>query len=234
MVNKLRCQVRIHSPWRFEFPFRDLGSLFRGTMALSTWISDVTNSTLNMTLSTFSFQDALNPSPFLFHNACLQDNGTQDCTASCQDLSKMFGSLDTLHNCMVYPTVADLAARNNLSNASLAEYYNIQKSKVGTGLSKNITTTIQTCLVDYCTTTLSGLGCKEYLYAVPNTSSPLNVSSAFYIYNTDPENGYNEDDGGVNFDLCMFIPNSLNPDIGGIGVGSFSMGLRGICLLRSG
>ena len=241
MIHKLRGQRRIRTPLRFEFPFRDLGPLFRGTMALSTWISEVTNSTLNMTLSTFSFQDALNPSvggysnpPYLFHNACLQDNGTQDCTASCQDLSQIFGSLDTLHNCMVYPTVADLAARNNLSNASLAEYYNIQKSKVGTGLSKNITTTIQTCLVDYCTTTLSGSGCQEYLYGVENTSSPLNVSSAFYIYNTDYENSYNEDDGGSRFDLCMFIPNSLNPDIGGIGVGSFSMGLRGICLLRSG
>lgn len=52
-------------------------------MALSTWISDVTNSTLNITLSTFSFQDALNPSgrdtsngydnpPFLFNTGCLQ------------------------------------------------------------------------------------------------------------------------------------------------------------------
>ena len=198
-------------------------------MAQSTWISEVTNSTLNMTLSTFSFQDALNPSagdapngysnpPFLFHNGCLQNNGTQDCTASCQDPTLLFSSLDTLHNCMVYPTVADLAARNNLSNASLAEYYNIQKSKVGTGLSRNITTTIQKCLVDYCTTTLNGSGCKESLYAINDTSSPLNISSSFYIYNTDYEYSYNEYDGGYRFDLCQFVPKSFNPDIGGIGV----------------
>ena len=194
-------------------------------MALSTWISDVTNSTLNMTPSTFSFQDALNPSggdtangysntPFLFHNGCTQDSGIQNCTASCQDQNQVFGSLDTLHNCMVYPTIADLYARSNLSNASLAEYYNIQQSKAGTGVSENITNTILTCLRDYCTQTLAGSGCIDYLDRLGNTSSPLNLTSTFYIWS---ENYYEYGDY-YRFDLCPYIPKSLNPDIGGIGV----------------
>ena len=194
-------------------------------MAQSTWISDVTNSTLNMTPSTFSFQDALNPSggytadgysntPFLFHNGCSQENGAQNCTASCQDPHQIFGSLDTLHNCMVYPTVADLSSRRNLSNTSLAEYYNIQPSKAGTGLSQNITSTIQTCLSDYCTNTLVGSGCTNYLHGLDNASSPLNMTSTFYIYS----DNYGEYEGNDRFDLCLFIPKSLNPDIGGIGV----------------
>lgn len=193
-------------------------------MALSTWISDVTNSTLNITQSTFSFQDALYPSgrdtdksyenpPFLFHHGCLQDDGTQDCTASCQDKTKIFGSLDTLHNCMVYPTVADLYARSNLSNPKLPAYYNIEKSQPGSDLYINITTTIKTCLIDYCTITLSGSGCAEGLAGVDVDYSPSNINSTFYIYNS-----Y---DSGNDFDFCEYVPQSLNADIGGIGVWSF-------------
>lgn len=190
-------------------------------MALSTWISDVTNSTLNITLSTFSFQDALNPSgkdtpnayynpPFLFHSGCLQPDGTQNCTASCQDPNEIFGGLDTLHNCMVYPTVADLYARSNLSNASLPKYYDIQKSQMGSDLYINITTTIKACLIDYCNITLAGSGCMEGLDACDSSDSPSNITSTFYIYNA-----Y---EGDNTFDFCQYVPQSLNQDIGGIGV----------------
>ncbi len=115
---------------------------------------------------------------------------------------------------MVYPTIADLYARSNLSNASLADYYNIQQSKVGTGVSRNITTTISKCLHDYCTQTLAGSGCTDYLYGLDNTSTPLNISSTFYIWS----DTYYEYAGDDVFDLCLYIPKSLNPDIGGIGV----------------
>ena len=190
-------------------------------MALSTWISDITNSTLNITLSTFSFQDALNPSgkdtpnaydnpPFLFYSGCLQPDGTQNCTASCQDPNAVFGSLDTLHNCMVYPTVADLYARSNLSNVSIPEYFKISKSQMGSELYINITTTIQTCLIDYCTVTLAGSRCSEELNAYNMGESPLNTTSTFYIYNA-----Y---EGDNTFDFCQYVPQSLNQDIGGIGV----------------
>lgn len=196
-------------------------------MATSTWISEVSNSTLNITLSTFSFQDALSLSggdiyggysysPFLFLDGCLQDNGTQDCTASCQDPEKVFGSLDTLHNCMVYPTVADLYARSNLSNAGLPEHYNIQKSRVNSTLYRSMTGTIQKCLLDYCNTNLGKSGCPAGLEDWDKSnlmSSPSNLTSTYYIYSED--GSYNSFE---TFDFCEYVPKSFNPDIGGIGV----------------
>ena len=199
-------------------------------MAQSTWISSVTNSTLNTSQSTFSFQDALSLSgvnaydsygyydsypypPFLFQNGCSHPDGTRNCTASCQDKSLVFGSLDTLHNCMVYPTVADLYAKSNLSNHTLPESYNIQKAEVNTPVSINITTTIKDCLIDYCNATP---GCTEGLkiYDMESLeSSPSNITSNFYFYN------YNSSyDSHPTFDFCEYVPRSLNPDIGGIGV----------------
>ena len=192
-------------------------------MALSTWISSVTNSTLNMTPSTFSFQDALNSfgsyssgyysTPFLFQDGCSQDDGSQNCTASCEDENKIFGSLDTLHNCMVYPTVADLYFRNNLSDPTLPAHYNIQKAKVNSTVYKNITSTIQTCLIDMCTATP---GCTDYLNESNKGSnmwsSPLNLTSTFYLY-SDTYRTY-----GSDYPLCAYVPESFNPDIGGIGV----------------
>ena len=192
-------------------------------MALSTWISSVTNSTLNMTPSTFSFQDALNPfgvytsgyssTPFLFQDGCSQDDGSQNCTASCQDENKAFASLDTLHNCIVYPTVADLYARNNLSDPTLPAHYNIQKAKVNSTVYKTITTKIQSCLIDMCSATP---GCTDSLDQSSRgsgmSSSPLNLTSTFYLY-SDTYRSYASD-----YFLCQYVPESFNPDIGGIGV----------------
>ena len=175
-----------------------------------------------MTPSTFSFQDALSPlgvytsgydsNPFLFRDGCSQDDGSRNCTASCQDENKVFGSLDTLHNCMVYPTVADLYARNNLSDPTLPAYYNIQKAKVNSTLYKKVTTTIQTCLIDMCN---DAPGCSEYLNQSNRnsmSSSPSNLTSTFYLY-SDTDRSY-----ASTFPLCDYIPESFNPDIGGIGV----------------
>ena len=196
-------------------------------MAQSTWISSITNSTLNTSQSTFSFQDALSLSaydsygyydsypypPFLFQKGCLQPDGTQNCTASCLDESLMFGSLDTLHNCMVYSTVADLYARSNLSDPSLPESYNIQKAKAKSPLLTTITTNIKDCLIAYCNATA---GCTEGLKAYDvesSETSPSNITSNFYIFN------YNSSYGShPSFDFCEYVPRSLNPDIGGIGV----------------
>ena len=226
--------------WRHN-PYRgasDCGTLIRSFcyfMVDSIWISSVTNSTLNISRSTYSFQDALSlfglnaygsfgsdlysGPPYLFQNGCLQPDGTKNCTASCQDKSVAFSSLDTLHNCMVYPTVAALYAGDNpdrlgnLSNPGLAEDYNIQKAELNSTLSINITTTIKTCLVDYCNATPGcTAGLKQY-DANNNMSSPSNIDSNFYIYNQ-----ITYQFGIPEFDICEFVPRSLNPDIGGIGV----------------
>ena len=206
-------------------------------MALSTWVSQVTNSTLNMTFSTYSFQDALaiapigpyaNPPypPYLFRDGCLQEDGSRNCTASCQDQNKIFDSLDTLHNCMVYPTVADLYARNNLSDISLPDYYDISPAKMNSSLYQNITTNIKTCLIDFCTVTSDCLEGLKLYDRSEMLHSPTNQTSSFYIYNSH-ESSYSFD----SFDFCDYVPKSFNADIGGIGVCRPSAVLDGICLL---
>ena len=187
-------------------------------MATSTWIANATNSTLNSSVSTFSLQDALSiamvdgysSAPFLFEQGCTQENGSQNCTAACQDSNQIFGSLDTLHNCMVYPTVADLWARRNLSNVHLAQQLNIEPSRIESPLYNSITTTIQKCLIDFCDT-LSG--CPRALNESGTFNSPSNITSAFYIYS-----GYYYEDENNGWDFCDYVPKSFNPDIGGIGV----------------
>ena len=187
-------------------------------MAMSTWISNVTNSTLNASISTFSFQDALSIStadgyfPFLFETGCTQEDGSQNCTKACLDYNQIFGRLDTLHNCMVYPTVADLYARRNLSlsNVHLAQQLSIEPSRIESPLYNSITTNIQKCLIDFCDT-LSG--CPRALNESSVSYSPSNITSAFYIYS---EDNYGYENSG--WDFCDYVPKSFNPDIGGIGV----------------
>ena len=178
-----------------------------------------------MSSATYSFRNALNSfatptdgyydsstSLYLFQDGCLQDDGSQDCTASCQDRYKVFGSLDTLHNCMAYPTVADLYARGNLTDPSLLLHFNIEKTKVNSTLYNNITSTIKNCLIDMCT---AAPGCTENLKAIDAngiSSSPSNLNSTFYLQNQQ-QYGHSS-----YFDLCDYVPGSFNPDIGGIGV----------------
>ena len=189
-------------------------------MAMSTWISGVTNSTLNASVSTFSFQDALSIAdgyssiPFLFEKACTQGDGSQNCTTTCTDSDQIFGRLDTLHNCMVYPTVADLYARRNLSNVVLAQELSIEPSRIESTLYINITRTIQKCLTDFCDT-LSG--CAQALNEYSMSYSPSNITSTFYIYSEDGSESYYENRYN-GWDFCDYVPKSFNPDIGGIGV----------------
>ena len=183
-------------------------------MAVSTWIASATNSTLNSSVSTFSFQDALSIGtdghfPFLFETGCTQEDGSQNCTKACLDYNQIFGSLDTLHNCMVYPTVSDLYARRNLSNVPLAQQLSIEPSRIESPLYNSITTTIQKCLIDFCDT-LSG--CPRALNESGMFFSPSNITSSFYIY----ENVYEDENN--DWDFCDYVPKSFNPDIGGIGV----------------
>ena len=124
---------------------------------------------------------------------------------------------------MVYPTVADLYARGNLSNTSLPNDYKIQKANVTSRLYTNITTTIKNCLIDYCAALP---GCTEGLKDWDlnrndrNASSPYNLTSSFYLYKSGVYTSeyYDDATSSSRFDLCDYVPESLNADIGGIGV----------------
>ena len=121
---------------------------------------------------------------------------------------------------MVYPTVADLYARSNLSNMGLPERYSIQKSKVNSTLSKNISLTIQKCLMNFCNVTSGCVeGLKEWDTGSMSTS-PSNIASTFYVSSTS-----NTPSRGSRFDFCDYVPGSFNQDIGGIGVREYSVGL---------
>ena len=199
-------------------------------MATSTWIQNVTNATLNASVSTFSFQNALSIannypfSPFLFETGCILDDKSQNCTAACLDPTQIFGSLDTLHNCMVYPTVADLYARGNLSQVDLARRLSIQRSRTESPLYINTTTIIRQCLIDFCGTLR---GCSQALEGFDTSYSPYNINSTFYIYSdatyADASGVSKYTNSGLEyvndvFDFCDYVPKSFNPDIGGIGV----------------
>lgn len=91
------------------------------------------------------------------------------------------------------------------------DYYKIDKAKVNSNQYKAITTTIQTCLIDYCIMTLDTSRCKEVLQEWDAYSSPSNLTSTFYLY-------VGSSSYPFKFDFCEYIPGSFNADIGGIGV----------------
>ena len=191
----------------------------------------ITNATLNISLNTYSLQDALNPNgvdstqyyingyvaPFLFDTGC-QYKEVQNCTAACQDPGLAFSTLDTLHNCMMYPIIADQYSKNNLSLeiAYLAQSLGIEKSKWPSPVSLNITNTIGSCLDAYCS---SLLGCNSAIQDFDDNGDLYgesggtfnNFTGSFYYLN--PDGTY-----GSGFDLCWYLPASVNQDIGGIGV----------------
>jgi len=183
-------------------------------------------------VSTIGFQDALRPyamplvdgggysntndpklnPAFLFSDGCTQ-NGAQNCTAACADKEAIFSNLHAFHNCMAYPTIAtQLNTPGNLTadDTALTSSLDFQKSKQESPFLKNITSTIQTCLADYCG---KWPDCTIYLnnYAGAVSTVFRNQSSFYYL-----NNGSNE---AFDFPVCIFQNFTLNADIGGIGVG---------------
>ena len=131
----------------------------------------------------------------LFSGTC--GNSTQEsCTTSCLNASVMFSSLETFHNCLLYPLVADLNAHNT---SQWADLLGIDK-RPDNQTAATITTTIHQCLLEYC-------GDDDQCKAnVPG-------DDAFYaVNNTSPQI--------FDFDICQYAaPHSfLDPDVGGVGV----------------
>ena len=140
--------------------------------------------------------------------------GLQNCTASCLNASSLFSSLESLHNCLLYPVVAQLYVNGSFGDAHLADSLGIDNKSHPTQTANNITTLISSCLSDYCGVDQR---CTDNL--PPNSAfyfdnSTLSTPDAFY----DPY--YNVQPSIFLFDICEFVtPSSyLNADIGGIGV----------------
>lgn len=168
-------------------------------------VSAITNLTLNITFNTYSLQDALSPNshhaaqsangyiaPYLFDTGCQVDD-VQNCTAACQDPRLAFDTLDTLHNCMMYPVIADQYFKGNLSSeiAQLADSLGIGKEQwPSSSISSNITKTIGNCLDAYCNTlqycNYSVHSENQTYYDLPYYSTFLNQTGPFY-FDLDPD-----------------------------------------------
>ena len=120
----------------------------------------------------------------------------------------MFGDLETFHNCLIYPAVAQLYGNGSLGDSQLADSLGIHNQTQAMQTANNITTTINSCLSKYCgedercTSDLQRLGAFGY--------ASSNVSSSTYL--TDPDI--------FRFDICNYVAPFafLNADIGGVGV----------------
>ena len=151
---------------------------------------------------TFGLQDAFNShydSPdgaiTLFPEACIQSDGSPNCTAACLNNAQMFSNLETLHNCALFPTISIHLANNSLSaNARrLAEELNIEPSGNESSLPSRISNAIQHCMLDSSTDN----GAK-------NGKSPDDLSGILF---TNPF-----------FNPCASTSAYVIADVGGIGV----------------
>ena len=182
-------------------------------------------SALGFYRSTFSLQESLfpgsasaftdssyNSSSYLFADACILGNMTQNCTASCSN-GTMFGNLRDLHNCVAYRDVAIQYQNNNLTREAqaLVKALNIEPASPNSPLVSNITQNIQNCLVDYCK---SIPGCQD-AYPIPDPRSGQNHTSPFQ-----PGNDFDlyTDGEYLVTSICGSLPFQINTDIGGIGV----------------
>ena len=200
-------------------------------------VLNITNSTLNASVNTYSLQDALSPNsydaaqsingyvtPYLFHTGCKVVDDIQNCTAACQDPGSAFSSLDTLHNCMMYPVIADQYSKGNLSAeiVQLADRLGIEKEQwPSSSISLNITKTISLCLDAYCSSLpYCNSSVRQYNKShYDGTDSFLNQTGNFF-FDLDPYATYYNYAyyDYQSFDLCTYLPTSVNQDIGGIGV----------------
>ena len=159
--------------------------------------------------------------PYLFHTGC-QVDGVQNCTVACQDPGSAFSTLDTLHNCMMYPIIADQYSKSNLSMeiAQLADSLGIGKEQwPSSSISLNITKTIGNCLDAYCDTLND---CKDSVQVDQNLTYDYDPTYITFLNNTGPFyfdlDPYDDFSLGRRFDLCYYLNVSTSQEIGGIGV----------------
>ena len=191
-------------------------------------MSNITYKILSITSNNYSLDDALselsvavlsadgNMVPYLFNTGCHLVDGVRNCTVACQDPGSAFSTLDTLHNCMMYPVIANQYFSGSLSKetAQLADSLGIGKEQWPlSSISSNITKTIVTCLDDYCKSLqdCSVPQQNQTFYDYFDSRLSLGPRGPFF-FELAP------DQVDLPFDLCDDFPVSVNQDIGGIGV----------------
>ena len=177
---------------------------------------------ISVSAPALSLQDAfsfinLSPKPGfgVFQRAC-NIAGLQSCTTSCLNASALFGSLETFHNCLVYPAVAGLYINGSLGDMHLADSLGIGNETQAAQAASSITNTIYSCLSDYCDVGHDNR-CKKDLqgnssFQYDNNTLYASGNIYFSIELTEPSIS--------RFDICDYVApfSFLNADIGGIGV----------------
>ena len=170
----------------------------------------------------YSLQDGIGDYEFgrgpeigVFPGACSVAS-SQNCTASCLDASMMFGDLKIFHNCLIYPAVAELYVNGSLGDAHLADSLGIDNQSQPMSTATNISTTIFTCLSNYCredkqcTSDLQQL--SSFYYKNGNKTGYVGQNDNIRIYLTVPTI--------FEFNICNYVApfSFLNADVGGVGV----------------
>ena len=189
--------------------------------------------------STFSFQGALSAYSggsydghcasygytgvghgYLYAASCVV-NGTQNCTAACQDLELIFANPYTVQNCMVLASLGPVQSTNGSSTLN------------GITLSQNLTTATGNFSIDFTDPDFQGFannvnqsitGCLAQYCNEASTCStdtcPHGYACNWYeAGNGDPDAVFRRGLlGHCYYDMCGNVVVPLNADIGGIGV----------------
>ena len=194
-------------------------------MAPNFQLSNNTQSSINASspFPLLSLQDAMDikyriplhdfQSPSLFPNACMQSNGSTNCTASCSNATEMFASLDTLQNCVVWPSVYADNALGNLTvyAAGLAGSLGLVPSSGISWLQSNISAQIQDCMLDSCDN-------DEDCARSANKSFHPGGFREYFSTNVTGSSYYGSGSLPPYFNPCQFINDPATADIAGIGV----------------
>ena len=143
----------------------------------------------------------------------------RNCTLACQNLANVFGSADTFHNCLSYPTIRQILSSNDTSPADeeLADTYGILRN--AGAASPDIVGNFAKCLMGYCSsskTCMQIFNHSSISIAANSTTFPIarqGYYTAFYNDNLDGTLG-------TITGICEAIrqTSAVNADISGIGV----------------
>ena len=176
--------------------------------------------------SILGLQDAFHPSGgasnipssvgiTVFRDGCWLPNDitSANCSQACTKPDLIFSNTSTLHNCVVYPTIARYLLAVGQSETVDSSVEHLVQNLMNLGYRTDTLDpgpAIDQCFKDYCNGPVSG--CKNYLSPVPQNSS-LRISK--------PCGEGQLQNISCFFDICGHINSAADPDIGGQGVRSF-------------
>ena len=165
----------------------------------------------NAMTRTFDFASQSSTNSSLFPDACVQPNGGHNCTASCLDPKQIFASLDTLHNCVEWPSliVGDETDKLAPSAADLAKSLGFAKNN--SPLPSQISNRIQSCLLASCAN-------DENCNKTANQQFPPGGFRKHVFANLTGDLYYGMNTSIPYFNPCHYISAPVTADVAGVGV----------------